>query len=120
MENKIEYLKSMGVDVEQGISNMIDFETYDEILNDFYNSMKDELLKIENYKNSNDMSNYAILVHAMKSNARSFGFMKLGDICYEHEMKSKQGDIGYVNEHFNELLNAFNEAYNIITNYKNI
>ncbi len=120
MENKIEYLKSMGVDVEQGISNMIDFETYDEILNDFYNSMKDELLKIENYKNSNDMANYAILVHAMKSNARSFGFMKLGDICYEHEMKSKAGDASYVNEHFNELLNAFNEVYTIITNYKNL
>ena len=118
MENKIEYLKSMGVDVEQGISNMIDFETYDEILNDFYNSMKDELLKIENYKNSNDMANYAILVHAMKSNARSFGFMKFGDICYAHELAGKAGDVNYVNLHYNELLQAAKETISIIEKYK--
>ena len=120
MDQKVEYLKSMGVDVETAVSNMIDIETYNEMLDDFYNGLDEEVSKIEAFKNSGDMPNYAILVHAMKSNARSFGFMKLGEISYEHEMKSKAGDINYVNEHFNEFLNAVSETKRIIENYKSI
>ena len=118
MNEKVQYLKDMGVDVETGISNMMDFETYDEMLNDFYDSLKEELTKIDGFKNAGDMPNYAILVHAMKSNARSFGFMKLGDISYAHEMASKSNDIAYVNEHYNDFLQAANEVYDIITKYK--
>lgn len=120
MDQKIEFLKSMGVDVETGISNMMDVETYNEIMDDFYDSMPDELAKIDNFKNQGDMPNYAILVHAMKSNARSFGFMKFGEICYAHEMASKAGDVNYVNEHYEELLNAAKEVQNIIEKYKQL
>lgn len=120
MNEKVEFLKSMGVDAETGISNMIDFETYDEMLNDFYDSIPEEITKIENFKNENDMANYAILVHSMKSNARSFGFMKLGDISYAHEMASKAGDTSYVNEHYNEFLQAVKEVQSIITKYKSM
>lgn len=120
MNNKIEYLKSMGVDAETGISNMMDVETYDEMMDDFYNSLPEELSKIDNFKNMGDMTNYAILVHAMKSNARSFGFMKLGDISYAHEMASKAGDINYVNEHYNEFLEAVKSVQDIILKYKSM
>ncbi len=120
MNEKIEYLKSMGVDAETGIANMMDFETYDEMLNDFYNSIPEELSKIEGFKNSADMPNYAILVHAMKSNARSFGFMKLGDIAYAHEMASKANDLSYVNEHYNDFLSAVKEVQDIIVRYKSM
>lgn len=120
MDQKIEFLKSMGVDAETGISNMMDVETYNEIMNDFYDGMPDELAKIDNFKNQGDMPNYAILVHAMKSNARSFGFMKFGEICYAHEMASKAGDVNYVNEHYAELLNAAKEVQGIIAKYKEL
>ncbi len=120
MNEKVEFLKSMGVDADTAISNMIDFETYDEMLNEFYDGINGELQKIDNFKNANDMANYAILVHAMKSNARSFGFMKLGDISYAHEMASKANDVTYVNEHYNEFLQAVKEVYNIITKYKSM
>lgn len=120
MNEKIEYLKSMGVDAETGIANMMDFETYDEMLNDFFDSIPEELSKIDNFKAMGDMPNYAILVHAMKSNARSFGFMKLGDISYAHEMASKANDTAYVNEHYNDFLAAVKEVQDIITKYKSI
>ena len=66
------------------------------------------------------MPNYAILVHALKSNARSFGFNDLGEIAYEHEMKSKANDVNYVNEHYDELLKKINETINIIKQYKEL
>lgn len=118
MNPKVEFLKSMGVDAEIGISNMMDIETYDDIMNDFYESLPEELSKIDNFKNLGDMPNYAILVHAMKSNARSFGFMELGEIAYAHEMASKAGDVNYVNEHYEEFLAAVRKVQDIITRYK--
>ena len=119
-DRKIAFLEQYGVDARTSIENMMGIETYDEIMNDFYDSLPQELSKIDNFKNIGDMSNYAILVHAMKSNARSFGFTKLGDIAYAHEMASKANDVNYVNEHYNEFLNAVIEVQEIISKYKTI
>ncbi len=115
---KINFLKQNGVDIEKGIANMMDLETYEEILNDFYDNLPSEIEKIDNYKKINDMPNYAILVHAMKSNARSFGFNELGEIAYAHEMASKAGDVSYVETHYNELMGAIKKVQMIIQNYK--
>lgn len=119
-DRKIAFLERYGVDARTSIENMMGIETYDEIMNDFYDSLPQELSKIDNFKNIGDMPNYAILVHAMKSNARSFGFTKLGDIAYAHEMASKANDVNYVNEHYNEFLNAVKEVQEIISKYKTI
>lgn len=119
-DKKIAFLEQYGVNARPSIENMMGIETYDEIMNDFYDSLPEELSKIDNFKNSGDMPNYAILVHAMKSNARSFGFVKLGDISYAHEMASKANDINYVNEHYNEFLNAVKEVQEIIVKYKSM
>ena len=118
IEEKIAFLKQCGVDVDTGIANMMDIETYNEIMDDFYASIPEEMGKINNFKMQNDMPNYAILVHALKSNARSFGFVKLGEIAYAHEMASKASDINFVNEHYNELISAVNEVIDIIKKYK--
>ena len=120
MENKINFLQSKGVDAQTAIDNMMGIEVYDEMLNDYYEALPKDFNNLLNYKNSGDMANYAILVHAMKSNARSFGFTKLGDVAYEHEMKSKESDINYVNENFETLQNEVQNVINIITEYKNI
>ena len=119
-DEKIAFLEQNGVDAKPAIANMMDIETYDDIMNDFYQGLPEELSKIDGYKNALDMPNYAILVHALKSNSRSFGFMKLGDIAYAHEMASKAGDVNYVNEHYGELISAANEVQNIISKYKTL
>lgn len=117
---KIDFLIQNGVDANKGISNMMDVETYNEIMDDFYNGLDEELAKINNFKNMGDMPNYAILVHALKSNARSFGFDKLGEIAYAHEMKSKENDINYVNEHYKELIDEALRVKQIIQTYKSL
>lgn len=117
---KIDFLIQNGVDANKGISNMMDIETYNEIMDDFYNGLDEELAKINNFKNMGDMPNYAILVHALKSNARSFGFDKLGEMAYAHEMKSKENDINYVNEHYKELIDEALRVKQIIQTYKSL
>lgn len=119
-DEKIAFLESFGVDAKTGVSNMMDIETYDEIMNDFYDSLPEEISKIDQFKKQNDLANYAISVHALKSNARSFGFNKLGDLAYAHEMASKEEDSNYVNEHYEELKEAINEVVEIIKKYKEL
>lgn len=116
--SKIVFLEENGVDAKPSIENMMGIENYEEIMIDFYNELPNDLAKIDAFKSSQDMPNYAILVHALKSNARSFGFMKLGDIAYAHEMASKAGDVNYVNEHYDELINAAKNVQDIIDKYK--
>ena len=117
-ESKKNFLIQNGVDVEKGIENTMDFETYDELLLDFCDTFPQEVNKFNGYKLSGDMINYEIIVHALKSNCRTLGFINTGEMFYQHELASKQNDINYVNEHYNELINEVNRVYTILTNYK--
>ena len=120
MNDKVSFLRNNGVEVDTAIENMMDVETYNEMLDDYYGALRGDFEKLVNYKNNNDLENYAIQVHAMKSNARSFGFMKLGEIAYSHEMASKEGNMDFVNQNFEQLKACVVEVYNLITQYKSM
>ena len=115
---KRNYLIQNGVDVDKGIENTMDFETYNELLLDFCNTFVEEVNKFNAFKLSGDMVNYEIIVHALKSNFRTLGFTSTGEMFYQHELASKQNDINYVNQHYDELINEVNRVYAILTNYK--
>lgn len=116
-EQKKAYLLQNGVDVNAGIENTMDFETYNEILLDFCNTFPEEVKKFNEFKLAGDMYNYEIIVHALKSNCRTLGFMTTGEMFYQHELASKQNNATYVNEHYNELINEVNRVYQILINY---
>ena len=63
------------------------------------------------------MANYAIQVHALKSDAKYFGFDKLAELALDQEMKSKANDMYYISEHFDELEKETINAINIIKVY---
>ncbi len=117
-EAKRNYLIQNGVDVDKGIENTMDFETYNEILLDFCNTFPQDVNKFNAYKAAGDMVNYEIIVHALKSNCRTLGFMSTGEMFYQHELASKQNDINYVNLHYNELITEVKRVYNILMTYK--
>ena len=64
------------------------------------------------------MENYAILVHALKSDSKYLGFTKLAELSYEHELKSKEKDASYIKEHFNELLQEGERIIQISKEYR--
>ena len=66
-----------------------------------------------------NMEEYAIFVHGIKGNARAVGAVKLADIAYEHEMKSKAGELEYVKEHWDELIAAWDNAINVLQEFYN-
>ena len=106
------YLIQNGVDVDKSLELFGDMEMYNESMNDFLTDASSKLEKLRDFKAKGDMANYAIEVHALKSDAKYFGFTKLAQLAYDHELKSKENNMFYISEHFNELeqetLNALN------------
>ena len=117
-DDKRNFLIQNGVDVEKGIENTMDEETYNELLNDFANTFPVDVNKFNEYKVAGDMVNYEIIVHALKSNCRTLGFLNTGEMFYQHELASKQSDVNYVNEHYNELIAEVRRVYDILIKYK--
>ena len=111
------FLRSKGVDIDKSLELFGDMETYNLTLNDFLGAISEKIENLEKFKEANDMPNYAILVHSLKSDAKYFGFTKLAEIAYEHEMKSKANNMYYVFDHFDELINEVNNVLTIVGEY---
>ena len=117
MEKNIEILKNNGVDVDKSLELFGDIATYNDTIGELITAIDKKIPELENYIKTGDMANYAIIVHSLKSDARYFGFMDLGEIAYDHELKSKENNLGYVNMHFEELKNKALEARSIVKKY---
>ena len=118
-EGNVEYLKANDVDIDKSLELLGDINTYNDLLKEFMGTIKDKINNLNNYKNQNDLANYAILVHSLKSDSRYLGFNKLADIALQQELKSKDNDVTYIHNNFNLLLNEVKEVVNIINKYLN-
>ena len=118
-KNNINYLKEKGININSSLELLGDIKTYNEILKEYVNGINEKITNLTNFKNNNDMENYAILVHSLKSESRYLGFDKLADICLQHELKSKENDATYVNNNFNVLLTELNNILEIVKQYLN-
>ena len=90
---------------------------YNETIRDFLVGIDDRIKKMRQFIDSNDMSNYAILVHALKSDSKYLGFTVLADLAFQHELKSKENDINYVNDNFDNLINELKRIINVVKVY---
>jgi CheY-like chemotaxis protein/HPt (histidine-containing phosphotransfer) domain-containing protein len=111
------YLENNGVDVEHGLELLGDMDMYNMTINDFMAEVEAKWARIVDYKEKNDMPNYAIEVHSLKSDCKYLGFMDLADIAYQHELKSKENDSKFVNNNFNELETKYKKVLDIARNY---
>lgn len=116
MEN-IEFLKRQGVDLNKCLELFEDIETYNQTLKGFNSSIEHKINEIKKCLEVEDMPNYAIFVHALKSDCKYFGFMKLANIAFEHEMAGKDNNISFAKEHFNELVVETEKVKSIVNEY---
>lgn len=106
-----------GVDVNSSLELFGDMETYNETLEDFIASADEKIAQIKAYKESSDMTNYAILVHSLKSDSKYLGFTKLAELSYNHEMESKANNVDYVYENYDELMVEAKRILNLVKQY---
>ncbi len=113
----VDYLKENGIDVEKSLELFGDIQTYNDTIGEFILGASSKMPRLEEYKNAKDMNNYAIYAHSLKSDARYFGFTKLAEIAENQEMKSKAGDVYYIYDTYNDLVNEVNRLIHVIKRY---
>lgn len=112
-----EYLEKNGVNITKSLELFGDMDMYNDSLKDFQKEIKNRIENIKKYKQNGDMANYSILVHSLKSDSRYFGFDKLAELSENHEHKSKENDIYYVSENFDELEEEAIKIMNLVNEY---
>ena len=113
-----DYLRSQGVNLDQALENLGDMEMYNMTVEDFLSEVENKWQRIEDYKLQNNLKDYSIEVHSLKSDAKYLGLVRLADIAYQHELASKEENADYVNNNFNYLEEEYQKALQIIKNYK--
>lgn len=113
----VSLLTSNGVDVEKALELFGDMDLYNQTLEDFLKEVESRLERIKKFKEISDMANYAIEVHALKSDAKYFGFTKLADLAFQHEMESKKNNMFYVVDHYDELIIEANRILALVQEY---
>lgn len=115
--NNVELLKVNHVDVDTALELWGDMNSYNESLNEFKDSLKSKLSNLENYMNTSDWNNYAILAHSMKSEAKYLGFMTDAEVFLAHELKGKENNGEYIKANFETLKNTVNKIITLLNNY---
>ncbi len=113
----VEVLTSGGVDVKASLELFGEMSMYDATLDDFLEGVGPKLERLKNYKEINDMTNYAIEAHSLKSDARYLGFTKLAALAYDHELKAKDADRFYVAQHYDELITETKRIIDLVKKY---
>lgn len=116
-KGNIEYLKSMGVNIDASLELLGDVETYNETLDEFNSGIKEKIINLKKYMETGDIENYTILVHSLKSDCKYLGFMELANMAYEHELKGKAKDIQYIKDNFEILCKEIFKVMFIISKY---
>ena len=116
-QHNIDYLKQNKIDVEHGIELLGDIEMYNETLEEFMSNIEERKNKLEKFKESNDMPNYAIEAHALKSDSKYLGFTALAELAFNHEMKSKENDLEYITNNYEVLITELNKVIEIVKRY---
>lgn len=115
----IDLLKQASIDVDKGIELLGDQEMYDETLKDFLTESAERMKRIKDSYKNKDMDSYAIDVHAMKGDANYLGFTKLAEMSLNHQLKSQEHDLTYIDNHYQELMDEANRIIQVVKEYLN-
>ena len=112
-----EFLEKNGINVENGLKLLKDPVMYDMTIEQYYEELPGKLEELESFLKEEDMDNYSILVHSLKSESRYIGIDNLADMSYEHELASKEGKIEFIKDNFNILKEEALRIYEVIKKY---
>ena len=110
-------LEDADIDYKIGLENFGSTEMYKQMLQDWYNEVTEKWDRI--VSNKENMKEYSIDVHSLKSDSKYFGFTDLAKLSLDHELKSKDGDKEYISKHFNELETEYKRILEVVSKYLN-
>lgn len=95
------------IDLFRGIKNSGDAESYLSLLQIFYESMPEVAGEIQDFYARDNMEDYTIKVHALKSSAKLIGAMAFAEEAQLLENAGKSGDVDYIRTHHGAFMDTF-------------
>jgi CheY-like chemotaxis protein len=96
-ETPLEKFKRVGLDVGEGITYCAGDEgLYEEIVHDYAESVPEKIEKLNGFLADNDLKDYKILIHSVKSSSKTIGAMELFEKARALEMAAADEDRTYI------------------------
>ena len=89
-------LKGSAIDTETGLKNSGAVDAYLALLKVFYESIPDKAEELTRFFNGDDIKNYTIKIHALKSSARIIGAAEFGEKAQQLEDAGKAENVEYI------------------------
>ena len=96
-----------GIDTGKGIINSGSLEFYKDLLNDVYKLIDEKCDLVESYLKENDIQNYTVQVHSLKSTCRMIGATDLGEEFFTLEKLGKENNTEQIRLLTPDVLNSF-------------
>ena len=115
--NDINFLEENGIDIKSSLQLLGDIDTYNETVKDFIEENKKRLPQMQNLLKSKNLSEYAVLAHAIKSDSKYLGFTKLAELSLNQELKGKENNYEEITNGLKEYLNEISRITKVIEKY---
>ena len=100
--------RSLGLNVDAALGYAGGEEDfYMELLTDYANSVDERCDSLESFLTANDLHNYEILIHSLKSTSRMVGADNLSEQARDLQEAAGKGDMDFVKEHHPEFVKGF-------------
>ena len=97
-----------GIDIDAGITNCGDEELLRDMFGLFYESIPEESKSLEDFLQKQDLENFRIKVHSLKSTSRLIGALELSKKAAELEKASAEKNLAEVQKKTPDLLDFYN------------
>lgn len=114
-EDKMNQLEAVGIHTRSGIQYCSgDKQFYVELLTQFAKDAERKGEEINNFFKQEDLENYGIRVHALKSTSKMVGADSLSENARLAEAAAKNQDMNYIREHHEDLLAEYRQVVQCI------
>lgn len=117
VEDKVEYLDIPGLDQKYAIELLGSMDLYKAVLRDYYVSLPRKIELIKQYEMSENIKEFTVEVHAMKSSSRQVGAIDLANKAENLEMLGNKGDIQSIHKLTDDMLIQCNYYYELLADY---
>lgn len=106
-----------GLDSDSAINTIGSVALYDKIVKEYYRSGKEKYEGIKKAFETEDIEDYTIRVHALKSSSRQIGAAGLGDMAEELEKAGNERDIDTIHAKTLPMLETYDKLLNDLADY---
>ena len=114
-KDKFTRLREKGFHTENGLKYCRgNHEFYEEVLIKFAKDAEQKIADIEDSFAKEDVKNYQVMVHALKSSSKMIGADTLSGMAKDAEDAAKNQDVSYIRENHARLIDKYRETVQII------